>query len=151
MCRPTHEPTTSHNITTVNKITMMEIIPVTYTSLSDLITVRDITLPSRVGSEHNITIKDPLVKQAALAYLSPQSTPPDIVPRWLERRCSCVEIVSDVVFGRIKRAMCRVFGARRRFGCEEIDGLLRDHGNSQRSMISSGVSYLSLELYEEFY
>ncbi|KAK9677513.1 hypothetical protein RND81_11G148500 [Saponaria officinalis] len=139
MCRASPEQTSqmSHLMTAVNKIEMLEIIPVSsYTSLRDLITAAQPSIqiaPScnnNNGSHHDhISIKNPLVKQAALAYLSPRSTLPDVNPNWWENRCCCVDFVNEVVFGVIRRVWINVFGLRRRV--VEFEGSRSGRGQRQ--------------------
>lgn len=64
-------------------IAMITVESVSYTSLKDLLPLSPsstaaITSPTNNSSWHEIPIKNPLVKQAALAYLQPMSSPPEV-------------------------------------------------------------------------
>ncbi|KDP33288.1 hypothetical protein JCGZ_13075 [Jatropha curcas] len=87
---------------------MIAIHSVTYTSLKDLLPASPPTIssPTQHNSSWNeIPIKNPLVKQAALAYLQPMSSPPEIGDKGLFGRlrdacyveCGCFEWFNDVV------------------------------------------------------
>ncbi|KMT01348.1 hypothetical protein BVRB_9g213630 [Beta vulgaris subsp. vulgaris] len=121
-----------HLITTINggitmnlpKEAMIDEIPVKYTSLREVIPANF----RRRNSEEEIQIKNPLVKQAALAYLSPMSTPPPEYDNWFKKllfrfnggrflrrekidfdqtheeeekkdKVGCIDFINDVVFG----------------------------------------------------
>ncbi|XWS62616.1 hypothetical protein CRYUN_Cryun06bG0026400 [Craigia yunnanensis] len=107
----------------ISDIEMITIQSVSYTSLKDLLPMSPpaITSPTHNSSWHEIPIKNPLVKHAALAYLQPMSSPPDVGEKGLFGRlkerccveCGCVLWLFDVVWRKIKEA----FWERR----EELD------------------------------
>ncbi|KAJ8766994.1 hypothetical protein K2173_012503 [Erythroxylum novogranatense] len=81
-----------------------------YTSLRDILAASSSSPPSIVSPTHNsswdeIPIKNPLVKHAALAYLQPMSTPPEVGDRGLfgglkEKccgECGCLEWLAAIV------------------------------------------------------
>ncbi|KAJ9128619.1 hypothetical protein P3X46_033533 [Hevea brasiliensis] len=92
----------------ISDIEMIAIQPVTYTSLKDLLPVSPPTIssPTHNSSWYEIPIKNPLVKQAALAYLQPMSSPPEVgdkgfFGRLREMCCGeygCFGWINDVVF-----------------------------------------------------
>ncbi|EEF41111.1 conserved hypothetical protein [Ricinus communis] len=119
-----HNGFINNNIPSLNhhhqyQISDMERISVksaTYTSLKDLLPVSplSITSTSHNASWNEIPIKNPLVKQAALAYLQPMSTPPiaggkGLFLRRLRdliccRECGCFGWFNDLVFKSFSEA-----------------------------------------------
>ncbi|XWS40234.1 hypothetical protein CRYUN_Cryun18bG0122700 [Craigia yunnanensis] len=93
---------------------MITIDSVTYTSLKDLLPTSPpaITSPTHNSSWHEIPIKNPLVKHAALAYLQPMSSPTEVGEKGLFGRlkercygeCGCVLWIYDVVWRNVKEA-----------------------------------------------
>ncbi|GMH13516.1 hypothetical protein Nepgr_015357 [Nepenthes gracilis] len=103
-----------------------------YTSLKDIIPPYPPSPPaavtppwSRKDSLEGIPIKNPLVKQAALAYLQPMSTPTEIEDRsWfvqLKDKCcllhrgdadrsTCFDFLNDIVLSPAVQAFRRIFG-----------------------------------------
>ena len=98
----------------ISDIEMINIQSVSYTSLKDLLPISPpgITSPTQNSSWHEIPIKNPLVKHAALAYLQPMSSPPEVGEKGLFGRlkerccgeCGCVLWLFDVVWRKIKEA-----------------------------------------------
>lgn len=79
----------------------------TYTSLRDLLPPP----PQQKSSWYEIPITNPLVKHAAIAYLQPMLTPPDLRRGLLERlkdACGCSD---DGCLWWIREAVLRVFNA----------------------------------------
>lgn len=96
-------------------IEMIQIQPLTYTSLRDLLPSSPpppclLSPTQRSGSWKEISIRNPLVKHAARAYLQPMSTP-DVDNRGLFRRlkdqCGCIGWFNDIV---LKPLMVKFFG-----------------------------------------
>nr|XP_011458695.1 PREDICTED: uncharacterized protein LOC105349779 [Fragaria vesca subsp. vesca] len=110
-------------------IEMITLQAVTYTSLRDLLPSSPPTIasPTHNSSWHEIPIKNPLVKHAALAYLQPMSTPPEVggkgILRTIRDKCGCsdgigcVDWLRDVFWKSVKEA----FGDGRRDWEEEYD------------------------------
>lgn len=112
----------------ISDIEMITIQTVTYTSLKDLLPASPPTImsPTQNSSWHEIPIKNPLVKHAALAYLQPMSTPPEVgdkgLLRMLREKClcggenglGCFAWLGDVVLSGVRD----VFGGVCRNGCE---------------------------------
>lgn len=79
----------------ISDIEMTTIKKMTYTSLKDLIPASPSTImsPTHNSSWNEIPIKNPLVKQAALAYLQPMSTPIEVDKGFFgklkDKYCSC--------------------------------------------------------------
>ncbi|XVF45582.1 hypothetical protein PTKIN_Ptkin02bG0217600 [Pterospermum kingtungense] len=105
------------NSSEVSDIEMITIQSVSYTSLKDLLPsstpAAAITSPTHNSSwyEIEIPIKNPLVKHAALAYLQPMSTPPEVGEKGLfgrlkekccSRECGCLLWIYDVVWRNVK-------------------------------------------------
>lgn len=96
----------------ISDIEMIKLQPATYTSLKDLLPAShpSITSPTINSSWSEIPIKNPLVKHAALAYLQPMSTPPDVGDKGLFGKltdslcyqCECFSWIKDVIFRSIK-------------------------------------------------
>ncbi|KAE8716846.1 Amino acid permease family protein [Hibiscus syriacus] len=124
-----HSPTfLLHNngfssISQLSDIEMITIKSVSYTSLKDLMpsssssasppSVAAIASPKVHNSSwHEIPIKNPLVKQAALAYLQPVGSPPVAGEKGLFEKvkerccgdCGCVSWLYDVVWRKVKEA-----------------------------------------------
>ncbi|KAF9684528.1 hypothetical protein SADUNF_Sadunf04G0127400 [Salix dunnii] len=96
-------------------IEMIQIQPLTYTSLRDLLPSSPpppclLSSTQRSSSWKEISIKNPLVKHAARAYLQPMSTP-DVDNRGLFQRlkdqCGCIRWFNDIV---LKPLMVKFFG-----------------------------------------
>lgn len=108
-------------------VEMITVRSVSYTSLKDLLPCTSSTIgtssPTHNSSWHDdvSNIKNPLVKHAALAYLQPMSTPPEVGEKGMFGRlvesccgeCGCVSWISDVVWRNVKET----FLGRR----EEVD------------------------------
>ncbi|KAH7574828.1 hypothetical protein ACOSP7_005893 [Xanthoceras sorbifolium] len=109
----------------VSDIELISLQVATYTSLKDLLPTsssspqQSVTSPSAHNSSwHEIPIRNPLVKQAALAYLQPMSSPlPDSGNKGLLgrlrdgcccwwRQCECFSWVDDVVFRSLREVFC---------------------------------------------
>ncbi|KAK9944213.1 hypothetical protein M0R45_009791 [Rubus argutus] len=100
----------------ISDIEMITIQTVTYTSLKDLLPASPPTIasPTHNSSWYEVPIKNPLVKHAALAYLQPMSTPPEVGGKGLFRtirdkcRCAdgvgCLDWFRDVVFKSVRDA-----------------------------------------------
>ena len=96
----------------ISDIEMINIQSVSYTSLKDLLPISPpgITSPTQNSSWHEIPIKNPLVKHAALAYLQPMSSPTEVGEKGLFGRlkercygeCGCVLWIYDVVWRNVK-------------------------------------------------
>ncbi|XP_007041748.2 PREDICTED: uncharacterized protein LOC18607496 [Theobroma cacao] len=119
-----HPSTNSHSSTfllhngfgssQISDIEMITIQSVSYTSLKDLLPTSPlaITSPTHNSSWHEIPIKNPLVKHAALAYLQPMSSPPEVGEKGLFGRlkerccgeCGCVLWLHDVIWRNVKEA-----------------------------------------------
>ncbi|XVE48814.1 hypothetical protein DITRI_Ditri01bG0032500 [Diplodiscus trichospermus] len=116
-----HNGFTSSQISDIEMITIQS---VSYTSLKDLLPTSPpaITSPTHNSSWYEIPIKNPLVKHAALAYLQPMSSPPEVGEKGLFGRikekccgeCGCFMWLYDVVWKNVKEA----FSERRE---EEFD------------------------------
>ncbi|XVF67975.1 hypothetical protein PTKIN_Ptkin10aG0165200 [Pterospermum kingtungense] len=111
---------------------MITIRSVSYTSLKDLLPTTSssaagaiITSPTHNSSWHEIPIKNPLVKQAALAYLQPMATPPEVGEKGIFERlkerccceCGCLSWIYDVVWRNLEQ----VFSQRREEVVDEDD------------------------------
>ncbi|KAE8672883.1 pentatricopeptide repeat-containing protein [Hibiscus syriacus] len=101
---------------------MITIKSVSYTSLKDLMPSSSSSSPPstaaiaspkvRNSSRHEIPIKNPLVKQAALAYLQPVGSPPVACEKGLFEKvkerccgeCGCVSWLYDVVWRKVKES-----------------------------------------------
>ncbi|KAK4774980.1 hypothetical protein SAY86_009915 [Trapa natans] len=91
----------------ISDIEMISFQSVAYTSLRDLIPSQPhpplpgITSPTNNSSWSELPIRNPLVKQAALAYLQPMSTPPESGHKGLlgrlRERCGCLWWLRDAV------------------------------------------------------
>ncbi|KAK4757176.1 hypothetical protein SAY87_007303 [Trapa incisa] len=91
----------------ISDIEMISFQSVAYTSLRDLIPSQPhpplpgITSPTNNSSWSELPIRNPLVKQAALAYLQPMSTPPESGHKGLlgrlRERCGCLRWLRDAV------------------------------------------------------
>ncbi|PRQ25025.1 hypothetical protein RchiOBHm_Chr6g0278991 [Rosa chinensis] len=100
----------------VSDIEMIAIQTVTYTSLKDLLPAYPPTIgsPTHNSSWHEIPIKNPLVKHAALAYLQPMSTRPEVggkgIIRTVRDKCGCTDGIGcldwlrDVVWNSVREA-----------------------------------------------
>ncbi|GAV79257.1 hypothetical protein CFOL_v3_22722, partial [Cephalotus follicularis] len=98
--------------TSSSDIEMIALQTVTYTSLKDLLPASppSIMSPTHNSSWNEIPIKNPLVKQAALAYLQPMSTPPEVGDKglfgrlrgWCFSECGCIGWLNDVVLRVVK-------------------------------------------------
>lgn len=101
-------------------IEMITIQTVSYTSLKDLLPVSpaaSIASPTHNSSWHEIPIRNPLVKHAAMAYLQPMSAPPEVggkgifgkITDWCCGECGCFAWINDVVWRGLKEAFweCR--------------------------------------------
>ncbi|OWM80447.1 hypothetical protein CDL15_Pgr019727 [Punica granatum] len=94
----------------VSDIEMISLQSATYTSLRDLIPSSPpaIMSPTNNSSWYEIPIRNPLVKQAALAYLQPMSTPPEVGDKGLlarlRERCGCLRWLRDVVLAALRDA-----------------------------------------------
>ncbi|OMO65734.1 hypothetical protein CCACVL1_21413 [Corchorus capsularis] len=136
-----HSPTfllhNGFNSSELSDIEMIALQSVSYTSLKDLLPTSPptITSPTHNSSWHEIPIKNPLVKHAALAYLQPMSSPPEVGERGLFGRlkdrccgeCGCVLWLYDVVFRNIKEA----FWERR----EDGDDYYYDDDDEEREKV----------------
>ncbi|XP_022726286.1 uncharacterized protein LOC111282462 [Durio zibethinus] len=106
-----HNGFSSSQVSDIEMITMQS---VSYTSLKDLLPTQTpaIASPTHNSSWHEIPIKNPLVKHAALAYLLPMSSPPEVGEKGLFGRlkerccgeCGCVLWLYDVVWRSVKEA-----------------------------------------------
>ncbi|KAJ4715942.1 DNA-directed RNA polymerase subunit alpha like [Melia azedarach] len=116
-----------HNPFQISDIEMISLQSATYTSLKDLLPPSPpaITSPTNNSSWYEIPIKNPLVKHAALAYLQPMSSPPEVGEKGLFGKlketcycqCECFGWINDVVF----RSVRDVFWERREEGIDEGD------------------------------
>ncbi|KAF7841328.1 uncharacterized protein G2W53_003626 [Senna tora] len=118
----------------VSDIEMITIPAVKYTSLRDILPEQPSPLPAppiaspakSSGSWNNeIPIKNPLVKQAALAYLQPMASPAEVGDKsvfdMVKEKCFCGEggewecfrWLNDVVFERIVKFLVRLCEGRR--------------------------------------
>lgn len=96
----------------ISDIEMISFQSATYTSLRDLLPSSHpptaITSPSNNSSWNEIPIRNPLVKQAALAYLQPMSTPPEAGEKGLlgrlRERCGCLWWLRDAILGALRDA-----------------------------------------------
>ncbi|GAB4853121.1 hypothetical protein Ancab_017305 [Ancistrocladus abbreviatus] len=121
---------------TTSDVELVVLRPVTYTSLKDITPSSPpsqqgvLTPPASGGTRKNswddVAIKNPLVKQAAIAYLQPMSTPPVMGDRnWLQRlkdkfcfgrddeevnQLGCLGFANHVVFVPIRGILCRAIG-----------------------------------------
>ncbi|KAK8626709.1 hypothetical protein V6N13_134342 [Hibiscus sabdariffa] len=102
----------------LSDIEMITIKSVSYTSLKDLIPTSLSSSSSPNSSWHEIPIKNPLVKHAALAYLQPVGTPPVAGEKGLLEKvkeimccgeCGCV----SWLYGAVWRKMKEEFSGRR--------------------------------------
>lgn len=109
----------------ISDIEMITIQSISYTSLRDLLPISSspAAITSSSPTTHNsswhdeIPIKNPLVKHAALAYLQPMSSPPEVgekgfLGRFKEscccsRECGCFLWLYDVVWRNVKEAFCQ--------------------------------------------
>lgn len=122
-------------------IEMITIPSVKYTSLRDILPdpplSTAITSPVNNSSWHEIPIKNPLLKQAALAYLQPMSTPPEMGKKGLfdklKEKCSCggremgcLEWLSGVVWKTIKQLF---------IGFREIGGVVDENSEDDEDEI----------------
>lgn len=90
----------------ISDIEMITIQSLSYTSLKDLLPASPsmaIMSPTHNSSWHEIPIKNPLVKHAALAYLQPMSTPTEVGDKGL--------------FGKLKEKCCLFCCGCGGFGC----------------------------------
>ncbi|GLT30772.1 hypothetical protein SLA2020_237340 [Shorea laevis] len=98
-------------------IEMITIQSVSYVSLKDLLPpspAAGITSPTHNSSwyECEIPIKNPLVKHAAMAYLQPMSSPPEVdgkglfgrLKDWCCGECGCFAFITDVVWRGLREA-----------------------------------------------
>ncbi|OAY37407.1 hypothetical protein MANES_11G099100v8 [Manihot esculenta] len=98
---------------------MIKIQPAAYTSLKDLLPLSPPTIasPTHNSSWYEIPIKNPLVKQAALAYLQPMSNTPEVGDKGFFERLreiicgeyGCFGWMNDVVF----KCLTEAFWGRR--------------------------------------
>lgn len=100
---------------------MITIQSVTYTSLKDLLSVSPpaVSSPTHNCSSYEIPIKNPLVKQAALSYLQPMSSPPEVGDKGFfgkMREMCCIGWLNDVVFRCLREAF---WERREEFGDDE--------------------------------
>lgn len=118
-------------------IEMITIPAVKYTSLRDIMPEHPpppaIMSPAKSSSWNEIPIKNPLVKQAALAYLQPMSTPPEVGNKglfgMLKEKCfcggrgelGCFQWLSGVVFKTIAEIFVRFCEGRGIDESEEDD------------------------------
>ncbi|CAN6554568.1 unnamed protein product [Malus baccata var. baccata] len=112
----------------VSDIEMITIQTVTYTSLRDLLPASpqpSIMSPIHNSSWHDeIPIKNPLVKHAALAYLQPMSSPPEVgdkgLFRMIREKCNCefgcLRWFGDVVLKTVRDVFGGVCGCTNSFG-----------------------------------
>ncbi|KAI3441189.1 uncharacterized protein J3R85_002433 [Psidium guajava] len=107
----------------ISDIEMIAFQSVTYTSLRDLLPASP-PPPSGASATNNsswyeIPIKNPLVKHAALAYLQPMSSPPEVGEKGLlgklKDSCGCFCWLGDI----LSRVLREVFGS---FHCDEDRG-----------------------------
>ncbi|KAL3722743.1 hypothetical protein ACJRO7_035020 [Eucalyptus globulus] len=106
----------------VSDIEMIAFQSVAYTSLRDLLPASpphpSVASPTNNSSWYEIPIKNPLVKHAALAYLQPMSSPPEVGDKGLLGRlkdsCGCFCWLGDF----LSRVLQEVFGS---FVCEDDD------------------------------
>ncbi|GMJ12684.1 hypothetical protein HRI_004937600 [Hibiscus trionum] len=110
------------SISQLSDIEMITIKSVSYTSLKDLMPASSSSSsspPAAIASPklhnsswHEIPIKNPLVKQAAMAYLQPVGSPPVAGEKGLFEKvkerccgeCGCVSWLYDVVWRKVKEA-----------------------------------------------
>lgn len=108
---------------------------VEYTSLRDILPDNPrpppIVAPANSSSWDEIPIKNPLVKQAALAYLHATPTPPHVSPNTCSCSCSCVDFVNGVLFKAIAHFFVSFCNIRRKDDSED-DG---DHGGGDEEEI----------------
>ncbi|KAK8481710.1 hypothetical protein V6N13_018377 [Hibiscus sabdariffa] len=98
------------SISQLSDIEMITIKSVSYTSLKDLMPTSLSSSSSPNSSWHEIPIKNPLVKQAALAYLQPVGSPPVAGEKGLLEKvkemccgeCGCVSWLYGVVWRKMK-------------------------------------------------
>ncbi|KAB2636267.1 hypothetical protein D8674_026801 [Pyrus ussuriensis x Pyrus communis] len=112
----------------ISDIEMVTIQTVSYTSLKDLLPASpplSVMSPIHNSSWHDeIPIKNPLVKHAALAYLQPMSTPPEVgdkgLLRMLGEKChcelGCLAWVGDVVLKTVRDVFGGVCDRTNRYG-----------------------------------
>ncbi|XP_030450362.1 uncharacterized protein LOC115672635 [Syzygium oleosum] len=106
----------------VSDIEMIAFQSVAYTSLRDLLPLSppppSAASPTNNSSWYEIPIKNPLVKHAALAYLQPMSSPPEVGDKGLLGRlqdsCGCFCWLGDI----LSRVLREVFGS---FLCDDYD------------------------------
>ncbi|KAK2665637.1 hypothetical protein Ddye_004211 [Dipteronia dyeriana] len=108
----------------VSDLEMLTLRVATYTSLKDLLPPSSspragmASPPALNSSWHEIPIRNQLVKQAALAYLQPMSSPlPDAGGKgvfgklvdgcsWWGRQCQCFSWINDIVVKRLREVFC---------------------------------------------
>ncbi|KAK3193264.1 hypothetical protein Dsin_024574 [Dipteronia sinensis] len=108
----------------VSDLDIMALRVSTYTSLKDLLPPPSspragmTSPPAHNSSWHEIPIRNQLVKQAALAYLQPMSSPqPDAGDKgvfgklvdgcsWWRRQCQCFSWIKDVLFKNLREVFC---------------------------------------------
>ena len=106
----------------ISDIGMTTVQSIGYTSLKDLLPSSSsspaVMSPTPSSSWYEIPIKNPLVKHAAMAYLQPMSSPPEIGNKGLLAKlkekcfcgggvCGCFGWINDVVLGTVRE----VFGS----------------------------------------